>query len=75
MRPGWLKGSLLVFVFGGALLYLSSIKREVRTHSERLQRAHHNESIRDQGLLNRMQKMEADINSLRESNSQSAGTK
>ncbi|XP_027128241.1 probable polypeptide N-acetylgalactosaminyltransferase 8 [Larimichthys crocea] len=72
MRPGWLKGSLLVFVFGGALLYLSSIKREVRTHSERLQRAHHNESIRDQGLLNRMQKMEADINSLRESKSQSA---
>ncbi|KAG8005565.1 putative polypeptide N-acetylgalactosaminyltransferase 8 [Nibea albiflora] len=66
MRPGWLKGSLLVFAVAVALLYLSSIKKEVRTHSERLQRARHNESIRNQGMLNRMRKMEADIDSLRE---------
>ncbi|XP_041819592.1 probable polypeptide N-acetylgalactosaminyltransferase 8 [Chelmon rostratus] len=64
MRSGWIKVSLLVFAVATALLYLSSIKREVHTHSERLQRAHHNDSIRGQGMLNRMDKMEADINRL-----------
>lgn len=71
MRSGWIKVSLLVFAVATALLYLSSIKREVHTHSERLQRAHHNDSIRGQGMLNRMDKMEADINRLRESKSRS----
>ncbi|KAK2859062.1 hypothetical protein Q5P01_003682 [Channa striata] len=42
----------------------SSIKREVHTHSERLQRAHQNDSIRGQGMFKRMDKMEADINRL-----------
>lgn len=68
MRSGWIKGSLLVFTVATALLYLGSIKREVHTHSERLQRAHHNDSIRGQGMLKRMAKMEADINRLGESN-------
>lgn len=66
MRSGWIKGSLLVLTVATALLYLSSIKREVHTHSERLQRAHHNDSIRSQGMLKRMAKMEADVNRLRE---------
>ncbi|KAF3705198.1 putative polypeptide N-acetylgalactosaminyltransferase 8 [Channa argus] len=64
MRPGCLKGLLLVSTVALALLYLSSIKREVHTHSERLQKAHQNDSIRGQGMLKRMDKMEADINKL-----------
>lgn len=71
MRAGWTKGSLLVFAVATALLYLGSIKREVHIHSERLQRAHHNDSIMGQGMLKRMAKMEADISRLRESKSQS----
>ncbi|XP_075967424.1 putative polypeptide N-acetylgalactosaminyltransferase 8 [Anarhichas minor] len=64
MRSGWVKGSLLAFTVAAALLYLGSIKREVHTHSERLQKAHHNDSIRDKGMLKRMVKMETDINKL-----------
>uniref|UniRef100_UPI0037E8749E probable polypeptide N-acetylgalactosaminyltransferase 8 n=1 Tax=Semicossyphus pulcher TaxID=241346 RepID=UPI0037E8749E len=64
MRSGWVKGSLLVLAGIAGLSYLSSIKREVHTHSERLQRAHHNDSIRGQGMLKRMEKMEEDINRL-----------
>ncbi|GAA6221100.1 probable polypeptide N-acetylgalactosaminyltransferase 8 [Lates japonicus] len=64
MRSGWIKGLLLTFALASALLYLGSIKREVHTHSERLQRAHQNDSIRGQGMLKRMDKMEADINRL-----------
>ncbi|KAM6896125.1 putative polypeptide N-acetylgalactosaminyltransferase 8 [Lycodopsis pacificus] len=64
MRSGWIKGSLLAFTVATALLYLGSIKREVHTHSERLQKAHHNDSIRGKGMLKRMDKMETDINKL-----------
>ncbi len=71
MRSGWIKGSLLVISVALALLYLGSIKQEVHTHSERLQRAHHNDSIRGLGMLKRMDQMEADINRLRESKSDS----
>lgn len=69
MRPGWIKGSLVVLAVATALLYLSSIRREVHAHSERLQRAHHNDSVRGQGMLQRVAQMEADINRLGESNS------
>ncbi|KAI4803405.1 hypothetical protein KUCAC02_006954 [Chaenocephalus aceratus] len=64
MRSGWIKGFLLAFAMAGSLLYLGSIKKEVHTHSERLGSAHHNDSIRGQGMLNRMDKMETDINRL-----------
>ncbi|XP_010774876.1 probable polypeptide N-acetylgalactosaminyltransferase 8 [Notothenia coriiceps] len=64
MRSGWIKAFLLAFAMAGSLLYLGSIKKEVHTHSERLSRAHHNDSIRGQGMLNRMDKMETDINRL-----------
>ncbi|XP_041636948.1 probable polypeptide N-acetylgalactosaminyltransferase 8 [Cheilinus undulatus] len=64
MRAGWIKGPLLVFAGGALLFYLSSIKDEVHTHSEKLQRAHHNDSIKGQGMLQRMEKMEASINRL-----------
>ncbi|XP_036066216.1 probable polypeptide N-acetylgalactosaminyltransferase 8 [Oryzias melastigma] len=64
MRSGRLKGALVLFVVSSALFYLGSIKREVHSHSERLQRAHHNDSIRGQGILQRMSKMEADISRL-----------
>lgn len=67
MRSSWLKGSLLLLSMATALLYLGSIKREVHIHSERLQRAHHNDSVRGQGMFKRMEKMEANINRLRES--------
>uniref|UniRef100_A0A3P8TX75 Polypeptide N-acetylgalactosaminyltransferase n=1 Tax=Amphiprion percula TaxID=161767 RepID=A0A3P8TX75_AMPPE len=64
MRSGWVKALLLVCAVASALLYLGSIKREVHSHGERLQRAHQNDSIRGQGMLQRMEKMEADINRL-----------
>ncbi|KAK9525785.1 hypothetical protein VZT92_016465 [Zoarces viviparus] len=64
MRSGWIKGSLLAFTVATALLYLGSIKREVHTHAERLQKAHHNDSIRGKGMLKRMDKMETDLNKL-----------
>ncbi|XP_008281149.1 probable polypeptide N-acetylgalactosaminyltransferase 8 [Stegastes partitus] len=64
MRSGQVKAFLLVCIMALALLYLGSIKREVHTHSESLQRAHHNDSIRGQGMLQRMEKMEGDINKL-----------
>ncbi|KAM9335022.1 putative polypeptide N-acetylgalactosaminyltransferase 8 [Symphorus nematophorus] len=64
MRSGWIKGSLLSFAVTAALLYLGSIKREVHTHSERLQRAHQNDSVRGLGMIKKMEKMEEDINRL-----------
>ncbi|XP_028427087.1 probable polypeptide N-acetylgalactosaminyltransferase 8 [Perca flavescens] len=64
MRSGRIKGTILVFALAVALLYLGSIKREVYDHSKRLQRAYHNDSIRDQGMLTRMDKIEMDISRL-----------
>ncbi|XP_060885241.1 probable polypeptide N-acetylgalactosaminyltransferase 8 [Labrus mixtus] len=64
MRPGGIKGALLLLAGGAALFYLFSIKREVLIHSESLQRAHNNDSIRGQGMVKRMERMEADINRL-----------
>ncbi|XP_039648147.1 probable polypeptide N-acetylgalactosaminyltransferase 8 isoform X1 [Perca fluviatilis] len=64
MRSGRIKGSILFFALAVALLYLGSIKREVYDHSKRLQRAHHNDSIRDHGMLTRMDKIEMDISRL-----------
>ncbi|TNN63157.1 putative polypeptide N-acetylgalactosaminyltransferase 8 [Liparis tanakae] len=64
MRSGWVKGSLVAVAVAAALLYLGSIKREVHAHSERLQRTHHNDSIRGRAMLTRMDKMETDINRL-----------
>lgn len=57
MRASWMKALLTVLIVAFALLYLSSIKKEVHIHSERLQRVHYNDS---------MEKMETDINRLRE---------
>lgn len=67
MRSGWLKGFLLVLVLALASLYLSNIKTEVHSHSERLQRAHHNETLRGHMMLRRMDKMEENLNRLCES--------
>uniref|UniRef100_UPI003AAC8D4F probable polypeptide N-acetylgalactosaminyltransferase 8 n=1 Tax=Centroberyx gerrardi TaxID=166262 RepID=UPI003AAC8D4F len=64
MRLGWLRGIVPALAMAAAILYLGSIKQEVHTHSERLQRAHYNDSLRGQGFLKRMDKMEADINKL-----------
>lgn len=66
MRFGWVKGSLLVFAVTAAVFYLSSIRREVKTNVEKLQRAYNNDSIRGQGMLERMDKMEAHISKLGE---------
>lgn len=66
MRASWMKALLTVLIMAFALLYLSSIKKEVHIHSERLQRVHYNDSIRGQGIVKRMEKMETDINRLRE---------
>lgn len=67
MRSGWFKGFLVVLVLALASVYLSNIKTEVYTNSERLQRAHHNETLRGHMVLRRMDKMEENINRLRES--------
>ncbi|XP_032361412.1 polypeptide N-acetylgalactosaminyltransferase 18 isoform X2 [Etheostoma spectabile] len=64
MKFGWIKGSIMASAMVMALLYLGSIKREVYIHSQRLQRAHHNVSVRDQGMLTRLDKMEMDISKL-----------
>ncbi|KAF7229289.1 probable polypeptide N-acetylgalactosaminyltransferase 8 [Nothobranchius furzeri] len=64
MRSGWMKVFLTVLVVALVSLYLSFIRTEVRIHSEKLQRAHHNESIRGEGMLQRMDKMEQNINKL-----------
>lgn len=64
MRSGWLKLLLFSLAVASALIYLGSIKMEVHNHAEKLQKAHHNDSIRGQGMLRRMDKMEADISRL-----------
>ncbi|XP_069376514.1 probable polypeptide N-acetylgalactosaminyltransferase 8 [Paralichthys olivaceus] len=64
MRSRYFKLSILAFVTASALVFLGSIKNEVHTHSERLETAHHNDSLRGQGMLRRMDKMEKDINRL-----------
>ncbi|MED6260421.1 hypothetical protein ATANTOWER_017812 [Ataeniobius toweri] len=55
MRSRWFKGFLMVLVVASALLYLSSLKTDFHTHSERLQRTHHNETIKGQGMIRRME--------------------
>uniref|UniRef100_A0A3P9HNW2 Polypeptide N-acetylgalactosaminyltransferase n=1 Tax=Oryzias latipes TaxID=8090 RepID=A0A3P9HNW2_ORYLA len=67
MRSGSLKGLLMVFVLVWAMFYLSSIKREVHDYSRNLQRVYLNDSIRGHGVLQRMSKIEADIDRLSES--------
>uniref|UniRef100_A0A3B3UR16 Polypeptide N-acetylgalactosaminyltransferase n=1 Tax=Poecilia latipinna TaxID=48699 RepID=A0A3B3UR16_9TELE len=64
MRSAWVRASLMLFVVASALVYLSSIKTEFQSHSERLQRAQHDDSIREQGMIRRMDRMEEDINRL-----------
>ncbi|XP_020502219.2 probable polypeptide N-acetylgalactosaminyltransferase 8 [Labrus bergylta] len=69
MRPGGIKLALLLLLAGStALCYLFSmkfsIKSEVPIHSERPQRPLKNDSIRSWGMLERMERMEADINRL-----------
>ncbi|XP_030006916.1 probable polypeptide N-acetylgalactosaminyltransferase 8 isoform X2 [Sphaeramia orbicularis] len=64
MRSVWLKGLLLALAVSATMLYLGSIKTELHNHSDRLQRAHYNDSIRGRGMLQRMDKMEADISQL-----------
>jgi hypothetical protein len=53
------------------ILYITSIKREVHSHGERLQGAHQNELARGQDILKRLEKMEAHIEKLGESQSPS----
>ncbi|CDQ64303.1 unnamed protein product [Oncorhynchus mykiss] len=49
---------------GAGILYITSIKREVHSHGERLQRAHQDDSVRGQDMLKRLEKMEAHIEKL-----------
>ncbi|KAM3858965.1 putative polypeptide N-acetylgalactosaminyltransferase 8 [Diretmus argenteus] len=66
MRLSWFRGIVPALALAATILYLGSIKQEVHTHSERLQRAHYNDSVmlRGQDILMRMAKMETDINKL-----------
>lgn len=64
MRSGWIKESLMVFTMTATLLYLGSIKTTVHKHSERLRGAYWNDSIRSQIMLQKMSRMEADLNKL-----------
>jgi TolA-binding protein len=53
-----------LLALGTGILYITSIKREVHSHGERLQRAHQNDSVRGQDMLKRLEKMEAHIEKL-----------
>ncbi|XP_020569993.1 probable polypeptide N-acetylgalactosaminyltransferase 8 [Oryzias latipes] len=64
MRSGSLKILLIVFILGWALFYLGYLKRDVDDYSKKLQRVHLNDSIRGHGVLQRMSKIEADIDRL-----------
>ncbi|XP_029019876.1 probable polypeptide N-acetylgalactosaminyltransferase 8 [Betta splendens] len=64
MRSGWIKGLLVAFMVAFIWLNLGFMKKEVHVHSDRLQRAQHNDSIIDQGMFRRMENMEADIKRL-----------
>ncbi|XP_074554548.1 putative polypeptide N-acetylgalactosaminyltransferase 8 [Halichoeres trimaculatus] len=64
MRSGRIKGSLFILAGTAALLYITSIKRQINSHTERFQKAHQNDSIRSQGILHRMEEMEASIQKL-----------
>lgn len=66
-KSGWVKRLLVTFTVALAWLALGSIRKEVHVHSDRLQRAQHNDSIRSQGMLKRMDNMDADIKRLSES--------
>uniref|UniRef100_A0A3P9M4W5 Polypeptide N-acetylgalactosaminyltransferase n=1 Tax=Oryzias latipes TaxID=8090 RepID=A0A3P9M4W5_ORYLA len=67
MRSGSLKILLIVFILGWALFYLGYLKRDVDDYSRKLQMGHLNDSIRGHGVLQRMSKIEADIDRLSES--------
>uniref|UniRef100_A0A665VS04 Polypeptide N-acetylgalactosaminyltransferase n=1 Tax=Echeneis naucrates TaxID=173247 RepID=A0A665VS04_ECHNA len=64
MRSGGVKGLFFLFVVSSFIFYLGSIKKEVHTHSERLLKVHQNDSIRGQGMLHRIDRMEEDISQL-----------
>ncbi|XP_029901491.1 probable polypeptide N-acetylgalactosaminyltransferase 8 [Myripristis murdjan] len=64
MRLSWIRGIVPVLAVALAVLYLNSIKHEFHTHSKRLETAHYNDSIRGQGFLKRMDKLEANIDKL-----------
>lgn len=68
MRPVWLKGLLVGLAVFATVLYLGSIKTEIHNHSERLQRTLYSDSIKAKGMVQRLDKMEADIHQLCESN-------
>ncbi|XP_029617206.1 probable polypeptide N-acetylgalactosaminyltransferase 8 [Salmo trutta] len=64
MRLGWVRGLAPLLAMAAGILYITSIKREVHSHGERLQRAHQNDSVRGQDILKRLEKMEAHIEKL-----------
>uniref|UniRef100_A0A4W5MA67 Polypeptide N-acetylgalactosaminyltransferase n=1 Tax=Hucho hucho TaxID=62062 RepID=A0A4W5MA67_9TELE len=64
MRLGWIRGLAPLLAIAAGILYITSIKREVHSHGERLQRAHQNDSVRGQDMLKRLEKMEAHIQKL-----------
>ncbi|XP_062339372.1 probable polypeptide N-acetylgalactosaminyltransferase 8 [Osmerus eperlanus] len=64
MRLGWLRGLAPVMIMAAALLYISSIKHEIHSHGKHLQRAHLNDSVRNQHIIMRLQSMEANIDKL-----------
>ncbi|XP_055793363.1 probable polypeptide N-acetylgalactosaminyltransferase 8 [Salvelinus fontinalis] len=64
MRLGWVRGLAPLLAMAAGILYITSIKWEVHSHGERLQRAHQNDSSRGQDMLKRLEKMEAHIEKL-----------
>lgn len=71
MRLRWVQGMAALLAMAAGMLYITSIKREVHSHGERLQRAHQNDSVRGQDMLNRLEKMESHIEKLGKSQSPS----
>ncbi|XP_054656905.1 probable polypeptide N-acetylgalactosaminyltransferase 8 [Dunckerocampus dactyliophorus] len=63
MRSGRLKGLLLAILVAACLLYLRSIYSEVQSHSQSFQGVNYH-SVRGQGMSERLEKMEVDIDRL-----------
>ncbi|XP_055010055.1 polypeptide N-acetylgalactosaminyltransferase 18-like [Boleophthalmus pectinirostris] len=64
MKSGQLKALFLCFVVVSSLFCFGSIKLGVYKQVTKLPKAHQNDSVRGQGMLKRMDKIEADIDKL-----------
>ncbi|KAJ8391066.1 hypothetical protein AAFF_G00096870 [Aldrovandia affinis] len=67
VRVNFLQGVATVLMATTAMLYIMSIKREMHSYGENLQRAHQSNKGWNQDTLKKLEKMETDINQLAKS--------